>query len=427
MGSSDMAPCYSGSELRNNHQYEDMSRVLLVLPRSTYRAPDFISAARAIGAEILVASEAPQALAGMMKERYVRIDLRDPERSASRIVARKPLHAIMAVDDAGVEIAALAAEDLGLAHNPVSAVAATRDKAAMRERLSKAEVAQPSYRIVEGADDATQAASALGYPVVVKPRSLSASRGVIRTDDASQLRSAVERVANILEESGRNRTDPLLVEEYLPGDEVAVEGMLQAGKLQVLALLDKPDPLVGPYFEETIFVTPSRHASGVQQTIIDTVDSACRALGLIEGPIHAELRLRGDEVWVLELAARPIGGLCGRALTFGLLGASLERVLLQNALRLPQAGLDAQAPAAGAMMLPIPHSGRLEGVSNLEEANAIPGVTGIEITVPRGELVVPLPEGDRYLGFVFSRGRTPEAAEKALRLAADILEIDIVS
>lgn len=402
-----------------------MSRILLVLPRSTYRAPDFMAAARAVGAEIVVASEAPQALAGIMDDRYVRIDLRDPMASAARMVERAPLDAIMPVDDGGVEIAAIAAERLGLAHNPPIAVAATRNKAEMRARLARAGVAQPAYRVLEPDHDVIETGSDLGFPVVVKPLSLSASRGVIRADDAPQLAEAVDRIRNILADSGRDRHEQLLVEEYLPGDEVAVEAMLQGGTLHVLAILDKPDPLVGPYFEETIFVTPSRQSVEVEQAITDTVADAVKALGLLEGPIHAEMRLSRGEARVLEIAARPIGGLCGRALAFGLLGASLEQVLLRNALRLPQAGLQAQAPAAGAMMLPIPRRGRLGDVSNLDEALSIPGITGIDITVPRGEVVVPLPEGDRYLGFVFSRGLTAADAETSLRRASDTLEIHI--
>lgn len=402
-----------------------MSRILLVLPRSTYRAPDFMAAARAVGAEIVVASEAPQALAGIMDDRYVRIDLRDPMASAARMVERAPLDAIMPVDDGGVEIAAIAAERLGLAHNPPIAVAATRNKAEMRARLARAGVAQLAYRVLEPDHDVIETGSDLGFPVVVKPLSLSASRGVIRADDAPQLAEAVDRIRNILADSGRDRHEQLLVEEYLPGDEVAVEAMLQNGMLHVLAILDKPDPLVGPYFEETIFVTPSRHSVKAEQAITDTVADAVKALGLLEGPIHAEMRLSRGEARVLEIAARPIGGLCGRALAFGLLGASLEQVLLRNALRLPQAGLQAQAPAAGAMMLPIPRRGRLGDVSNLDEALSIPGITGIDITVPRGEVVVPLPEGDRYLGFVFSRGLTAADAETSLRRASDTLEIHI--
>jgi biotin carboxylase len=279
-------------------------------------------------------------------------------------------------------------------------------------------VLEPDHDVIETGSD-------LGFPVVVKPLSLSASRGVIRADDAPQLDTAVDRVRSILEDSGRDRGEQLLIEEYLPGDEVAVEAMLQDGMLHILAILDKPDPLVGPYFEETIFVTPSRQGIEIEQAIIDTVAEAIEALGLVEGPIHAEMRLSRGEVRVLEIAARPIGGLCGRALAFGLLGASLEQVLLRNALRLPQAGLQAQAPAAGAMMLPIPRRGRLGDVSNLDEALSIPGITGIEITVPRGEVVVPLPEGDRYLGFVFSRGLSPDDAESSLRRASDTLEIHI--
>jgi biotin carboxylase len=392
-----------------------MPRVLLLLPTSTYRAPDFVRAAARLGVEVVVGSEEQQALAGDMGDRAVVVPLGDPEAAADVIVAldrRAAVDAVVAVDDQGVLVAAAAGERLGFPHNPPAAVAATRDKAAMRRALGAAEVPQPWFRLLEGDE-----LPAVDYPVVVKPVDRSGSQGVIRADDADAARAAVARVRAISD-------GPLLVDQYVPGAEVAVEGILRQGVLEVLAVFDKPDALVGPYFEETIYVTPSRLDPATLARVHDVTSRACAAIGLVEGPVHAEVRVDGARVWVIEVAARSIGGLCARALRFGA-GIALEEVILRHALGLPLDGLARETSASGVMMLPIPRAGVLRAVDGQDAARAVAGVTGLEITVPRGRRVVPLPEGDRYLGFVFARGDTPDAVETSLRAAHAALEIDI--
>lgn len=404
-----------------------MSCLLLLLPTAAYRARDFLDAAAALGAEVVVASERRQVLAGVMGDRALRVNLRRPEAAAQAIVAlaeRTPLDAVVAIDDQGVLIAALAAERLGLAHNPSEAVAAARDKAAMRRAFAAAGLPQPEHRIAGPRADVALLAAEVGSPSVVKPVSLSASRGVIRADDPPAAAAAAARIREILREAGEDPDGPLLVECYLPGVEVAVEGLLRGGALEVLAVFDKPDPLEGPYFEETIYLTPSRLPAETLETITRLTAAAASALGLVEGPIHAELRIDGTRAWLLELAARSIGGLCSRSLRFGL-GVSLEELILRHALGLGLDGLAREEAASGVMMLPIPRAGVLEEVRGQDEALGVPGVTGLEISIARGRPVRPLPEGDRYLGFLFARGETPDEVEQALRTAHGRLEIVI--
>jgi biotin carboxylase len=394
-----------------------MPRVLLLLPTSTYRAPDFVRAAARLGIEVVVGSEEQQALAGDMGDRAVVVPLHDPGAAADAIEAldaRAALDAVLAVDDRGVLAAAAAGERLGLPHNPPDAVAATRDKARMRRALADAEVPQPRFAVVP--DDADVLPD-VGYPCVVKPTGRSGSQGVIRADDADEALAVAARVRAIA-------PGPLLFEEYVPGVEVAVEGLLRGGMLDVLAVFDKPDPLVGPYFEETIYVTPSRLPAAALARLDELTARACAALGLVEGPVHAEVRLDGDHAWVIEVAARSIGGLCARALRFGA-GIALEELILRHAVGLPLDGLEREDAASGVMMLPIPHAGVLREVKGQDAARAVGGITGLEITVPRGRRVVPLPEGDRYLGFLFARGATPDEVESSLRAAHAALAVDI--
>ena len=404
-----------------------VARVLLLLPTSTYRAGDFLQAARALGAEVVVASERRQALAGVMGYRALTVNCRNPDEAADRIArlaARKPLDAVVAVDDEGVLVAALAGQRLGLAHNPPDAAARSRDKAAMRRALEDAGVPQPEFRMAGADAEVAGLAAEVGLPCVVKPVSLSGSRGVIRADDREAAVVAAKRVRAILADAGEDPDAPLLIERYIPGDEVAVEGLLRGGTLEPLAVFDKPDPLEGPYFEETIYVTPSRLPPKTLDAIVRMTADAAAALELVEGPIHAELRTDGGRARVLELAARSIGGLCSRSLRFGV-GVTLEEVILRHALRLPIDDLRRESAASGVMMIPIPRAGILEEVRGQDRARAVPGIAGLELTIGPGRQLIPLPEGDRYLGFLFARADGPEGVEDALRIAHGLLDIVI--
>jgi len=404
-----------------------VERLLLVLPSATYRAPDFLSAARDLGVAVTVASERRAAMSAAMGERSLTVSLSDPARAAAQIAERAretPFAAIVGVDDQGVMAAALGAERLGLAHNPPAAVARTRDKAAMRRALAAAGVRQPRFALLAAGVDAAAVAGQVGLPCVIKPLGLSGSRGVIRADDGEQARAAEERIRAILAAAGEPADASLLLESYLPGEEVAVEGLLRGGRLEVLAVFDKPDPLEGPYFEETLYVTPSRLSAAVLSEVKAVTARAADALGLREGPVHAELRVDGEQVSVLELAARSIGGLCSRALRFGA-GVSLEQVILRHALGLGLEDIVRESTASGVMMIPIARAGVLGVVEGQEDARAVDGIRGLEITIARGRPVVPLPEGDRYLGFMFARAASADAVERCLRAAHARLRIRI--
>lgn len=386
-------------------------RILLVLPTTTYRAADFLKAAAALGASVVVATEDEPLL---LAERAIRVDLDDPEGAAAAMVDREdrlPVDAVVAVDDRGVLPAAHAAARLGLPHNPPDAVAATRDKSRLRSLLAAGEVSQPDFELLG------DALPTLPYPLVLKPLDRSGSTGVIRVDDADAARDAMVRIRRIVDDP----VATLLAERFVPGDEVSLEGLLRGGELEVLAVFDKPDPLDGPYFEETIYVTPSRHAT---DELARAVSAGCRALGLTEGPVHAEARIHDGKVVLIEIAARSIGGLCSRALTFGA-GVSLEELILRHALGLPLDDIDREREASGVMMLPIPMSGVLREVTGRAKAMLVRGIRGLDITIPLGREVKALPEGDRYLGFLFARGATPFDVETSLREASARLAVRI--
>jgi biotin carboxylase len=403
---------------------ETKLRILLLAPATSYRITDFLDAARGLDVAVTVGSDQRQALEALSGGATMTIDLADPERGVSRIIEYhrdRPFAAIIAVDEEATIIAAAASEALGLPHNAPEAVAAAGNKHVMRTALRDAGLSVPGF-FVAALDDGVEAAlREASYPCVLKPLTLSASRGVIRADDDAAFEAAFHRIAAIL----RPASDHILIEDYIPGAEVALEALIDDGHLRTLALFDKPDPLEGPFFEETIYVTPSRLADAVQRAISDTAAAAAAALGLRDGPIHAELRLPPGEPVVIDIAARSIGGLCARALKFGA-GIGLEELILRHALHMPIEVAERERRASGVMMLPIPRAGILRRVGGQDVARAVPGIDEVAITIPIGQEVVPLPEGNRYLGFVFARGESPEFVEHALREAHRRLDMEIV-
>jgi len=407
-------------------------RVLLLLPTRSYRIPDFLSAAEKLGADVTVASEEPSTMERLNPAGLLTLDFADLAGSADRaaeFARRHPVDAVVGVDERTAVAAAAISGRLGLPHNPVAAVQAAGNKARLRTLLALAGAPQPEFRLHAIDEDPARVARDAAFPCVLKPTFLAASRGVIRANDPAEFVAAWERIARLLEDRevaarGGPAAREILAERFVPGMEVALEGLLDGGTLRVLALFDKPDPLSGPYFEETIYVTPSRLPADVQSRCAGAAQAGARALGLSQGPVHAELRINDDGVFVIEIAARSIGGLCARTLRFET-GLSLEELILRHALGMATEGEERERPAAGVMMIPIPKGGVLEEVRGLEAARAIPDVVDVTISAARGQPIVPLPEGDRYLGFVFSRAETPARAEAALREAHARLEFGI--
>jgi biotin carboxylase len=417
-----------------------MPRVMLILPTETYRATAFLQAAGVLGVEVVVASNEAPTLAALMDGRVLTLDLSHPDESAERALAfaeQWPIDAVVGVDEGSVVTAATIDERLGTTQrNPIAAVEATRDKRRLRKCLTGSGLRQPRYAEIDinSGDDALDAAiDVAGLPCVIKPVNLAASRGVIRADDRAGAAKAVQRIAALMREiCGPGSVPPLLVESYVGGVEVAVEGLVRYGVLEVIALFDKPDPLTGPFFEETIYVTPSRLDDPTQRAVIDVVRAAVSALGLRHGPIHAEVRIAGDVPVVIEVAARSIGGLCSQVIR--VVGddaadevRSLENVILRDACGLPLGAIHLADSAAGVFMLPIPTAGVLRRVEGVKRAESVAGITGVSISIPVGASVRPLPEGDRYLGFIFARGETPEGVEVSLRKAQALLDVDLAA
>lgn len=425
-------------------------RVLLLMPTNTYHAADFVAAAERLGVAVTVGTNGSQALQTLTPGSTLTLDFGDTEgaREAIEEFHRSyPIGAVVATEDETTALAASVGTALGLPHNPFEAVSSTRSKLSLRQALAQEGLPSPTFHVLDLGDgfadaggperdrrvrEATAALGAhqaLSFPCVLKPTFLSASRGVIRADDDIEFRAAARRIGEILHAEkraggGNAESHLILVEEYIPGNEYAVEAMLRAGDLHPLALFDKPDPMEGPYFEETIYVTPSRAADATQEEIVATVERAVGALHLQEGPLHAEVRVNQHGVFIVDVAARAIGGLCPRVLRFGT-GVSLEELILRHAMGEDVADFRRENRAAGVMMIPIPAAGVLRGVAGLEQARRMEGVREITLTINPGQPVLPLPEGNRYLGFIFAHADTPAEVEATLRRAHACLRLEV--
>ncbi len=406
-------------------------RILLIAPKASYRLGDFRAAARELGVELRLVTDRCRRVADRHPGEILAPFDRPGElvETVAAAVARSPVQAVVALDDAGAVAAAHIAQRLRLPFNRPAAVRRTRNKLMFRHRIHAAGLPSPRFHIADIDREPEIAAQRATYPCVLKPLLLSGSRGVIRANNPEKFVRAFRRIRNLLlspelRQSGcRRAMRTLLIESYIPGREIAIEALLTCGKPTLLALFDKPDPLEGPFFEETIYVTPPALTRAQRQQIAEALARACRAVGLTHGPVHAEARFAGDRVVFLEIAPRTIGGLCSRILQFAT-GRRLEEIVLRHSLGLPLPPLKMEG-AAGVMMIPIPRAGMLHGVHGREEAEAVPGVVGVEITHPMPHLLVPLPEGGSYLGFLFAVGESAAAVIASLRRAHSCLRFDI--
>ena len=406
-------------------------RLLLVAQTTGYQTRAFADAAARLGVHARLATDRCHILDDPWADAAIAVRFEAVRWSLRKVREQAPFDGVSAAGDRPALLASYIARELGLRFSPPEAVAASRNKFLTRERLRAAGMPVPDFLRIPLEADAGEAARSVSFPCVLKPLGLSASRGVIRAGDPGGFVAAFDRIRRLLAlpdiRRFRDETDRYVqVETFVPGWEYAIEGVVSGGHLQILAIFDKPDPLDGPFFEETIYVTPSRAAGSTQEAIAAAAQQAVAALGLTWGPIHAEARVNDSGVWVLEVAARPIGGLCARALRFQD-GMTLEELIVRHALGADVSTLQREAQASGVMMIPIPAGGVYQGVDGVEAASAIPGVEEIIITAKQGQELMPLPEGSSYLGFIFARAGSPEAVEAALRAAHARLDFQILA
>jgi hypothetical protein len=405
---------------------DDRKKLLLIGATTGYQTHVFADAAERLGFDLVLATDRCHVLDDPWGDHALALRFEDPEQAARIIAENVKVDGIVAVGDQSAYIAALAAEKLGIPYNSPDSVLACRNKFLARERFRAAKMLVPGFGRVALGEGPLAAAARAAYPCVLKPLGLSASRGVIRADNPAEFIVAFRRIEALLGNPDILRLNEqhnqfVQVEDFIPGREFALEGILTDGRLRVLAIFDKPDPLDGPYFEETIYLTPSREKAETQCEIVRATESAVRALGLTHGPLHAEMRVNRQGVWMLEVAARPIGGLCARVLP------GLEELILSHTAGGDVTKIPMPQGAGGVMMIPIPREGVYVAANGVDDAKAVHGIEDVIITAKQGQKLIPLPEGNSYLGFIFARGTEPEIVERALRAAHQRLDFELAT
>ncbi len=398
-----------------------MAHLLLLLPSMSYRGEAFLEAANKVGVYLTIGGDAPPEFLKQPPESFLQLDLYNTTTAVSAVLEfakTSPIDVVLGVNDGTAVLASTISEALGLPANSIASVRAASNKQTMRSLLQQAGLPCPKF-LITGIDEKPETIMPqVIFPCVLKPLSLSGSCGVIRADDPESFQNAFFRIVHLLKSFERAEQEVvdrlILIEDFIPGIEVALEGLLTKDTFHPLALFDKPDPLNGPYFEETIYVTPSRLPPDIQTRISESLAKAARAIGLREGPVHGELRINDQGIWIIEVAARSIGGKCSRILEFGT-GKSLEELILLHALEQELPSLDLTKKAGGVMMIPILQEGILERIEGQKEAEQVSGVEELVMTAEPGDRLIPLPEGKRYLGFILARGSKPEEVEETLR------------
>lgn len=406
-----------------------MKNVLLLLPTETYRAEAFVQAANKLDLRLVVASQKRQAMSNQMKNRTLVVSMSDPALGANQIEAASklsPIDAIVSVDDGGLKTASVASARLGLKHVSSSSVVLAQNKIAMRQALAKASLRQPRSAILHSGDQVDEIVSHLGgFPVVTKPASLSGSIGVIRANSQDQLSLAIQTTREIQQIHGCPTDADIIIEEYIPGEEYAIDAVISNDKMVVTTIFEKPQPLVGPYFAETIYVTPTQLGPQQSRYALDCVDQARKALGIDTGPIHCEIRIDpSNTIYIIEIAARSIGGRCSKAIPLRN-QLTLEEIILMEAtgMKMPEIALENQA--SGVFMIPVPRAGVIRTINGIEAAKRVPWITDVDISVTINTEVAPIPYDSKYIGFIFAKAPTSKLVTTALEKAHKLIELEI--
>lgn len=406
-----------------------MKNILLLVPTETYRAEAFITGAAALGVSLTIASERRQAMAASMGRRTLVVSMQNPEVGLKQIeqaADNMQFDAIISVDDGGLATAALASKKLGLKYISTNSAQMSNNKIAMRKRLEQTEISKPWFLVHKPTNKISITTGAIpSFPIIVKPASLSGSIGVMRIDAPEDVESALALCESIQMDHGCGGDTQTLIEQYISGVECAVEAMVFNDQLKILAIFDKPRPLEGPYFAETIYVAPSERDREIQNKLQSTLEEARKALEIKTGPIHAEFRITSDrEVYLIELAARSIGGMCSNAIPLSG-GRSLEELIIAEALgmEIPEFAIENQA--SGVFMMPVPAKGVLRSISGVEEAKSTRWITNVTLSMMINSEVSPIPYDARYVGFIFAKAPTSRAVVEALEEAFKKIEIEI--
>jgi hypothetical protein len=393
-----------------------MKKVLLVIPEKSYKSNDFVVAAKRLKIPFSIITDSQQVSERLSDNIIVYNFQKDI--SLEILEKLKNITHILPVDHSSLEFAAKLRDLLSATGNSYVSVMNAMDKYKSRTIFNDVTEVKIKNAYINDPKDLITFMSKINIGVL-KPTRGTASNKVIKVTQQNMDQLLIQ---NIIKDCDENE---LIIEEFIEGDEYAFEGILIDSKLSKFVVFEKPLAFVEPYFEESIYITPSNLSNEIIESVHKRLQKACQKLGLTNGPIHAEFKISNNEVFLIEINPRMIGGLCSRCLSFGLFKQSLEELILLSFSTGKFKKVELLSNYVGVLMLPVPKSGKFISI-NHNEIMKIENVSSVDITVSKNTLLQMPPNGERYLGFVFSQGENKSvvmrALESAIKIAVPVID-----
>ena len=380
-----------------------MNKLLLVIPENSYKSNDFVLTAEKLGIDFLIITDSDQVTSQFGDT--VIIQNFDENISDETLIKLQKITHVLPVDHSGLKYAGYLVDLLGAKGNKLFAVEHSMNKFESRNTFNSISNIKAKNMIAKSLKDIESFTEKHGTSVL-KPNFGSASKSVLKINNFNQSKDYIINLMNDCEDQ------EMIIEQYIEGTEYALEGNLINSNLNKITIFDKPIEYKEPYFEESIYITPSELPEELQNQIIKLIGNACKKIGLENGPVHVEFKILDENIFIIEINPRMIGGLCSKCLSFGLFKVSLEEITLHAFLYNELKPIELLSNYVGVLMLPTPKTGKFVSI-NQDELEKIDNVSTVEITVSQNSDLLEPPFGDKYLGFVFS-----QANEKALVINA---------
>ncbi len=387
-----------------------MKKLLLVIPENSYKSNDFVVAAEKLGIDFLIITDSEQ-VSSKFSDTVI-INKFDAELNKNNLKKLKDVTHVLPVDHSALKFSGYLVDLLEVKGNKLESINLSMNKYESRKIFNSLLDIKVNNEIIKNIDDVNTFINKNGTSVL-KPIYGTASKSVLKINNVEKNKEQIEKLMQDCFDQD------LVIEEYIDGKEYALEGTIINSELKKIVIFDKPVEYKHPYFEESIYITPSELSSEAEKRVVSIVDKACKKIGLEDGPVHVEFKINENQIFIIEINPRMIGGLCSRCLSFGLFKVSLEEIILHAFMNNELKNIELLNNYVGVLMIPTPKSGKFISI-NKEELENIPNISNVEITVPEGSDLLEPPYGDKYLGFAFSQGIDKKTVNESLLTAMNL-------
>ena len=387
-----------------------MKKLLLVIPENSYKSNDFVVAAEKLGIDFLIITDSEQ-VSSKFSDTVI-INKFDAELNKNNLKKLKDVTHVLPVDHSALKFSGYLVDLLEVKGNKLESINLSMNKYESRKIFNSLLDIKVNNEIIKNIDDVNTFINKNGTSVL-KPIYGTASKSVLKINNVEKNKEQIEKLMQDCFDQD------LVIEEYIDGKEYALEGTIINSELKKIVIFDKPVEYKHPYFEESIYITPSELSSEAEKRVVSIVDKACKKIGLEDGPVHVEFKINENQIFIIEINPRMIGGLCSRCLSFGLFKVSLEEIILHAFMNNELKNIELLNNYVGVLMIPTPKSGKFISI-NKEELEKIPNISNVEITVPEGSDLLEPPYGDKYLGFAFSQGIDKKTVNESLLTAMNL-------